>query len=202
MATQAPSSDESPSLTTSKRERKPNIRLGDLGESKPSKRSKSSRPRPRLSSPDPATENQTESPDSDSKKRSKRPRAKSSTNDSGPENQRENTDTQAMVRVSDNNREPSPVVDMRESGGADDLATEDNHLINQNVGASLVENGGVHGWLDRLGLARYRPLFDIHEVDEAVLPLLTLEDLRDMGISAVGSRRKLYCAIEELKKGL
>ncbi|KAJ1685577.1 hypothetical protein LUZ63_016967 [Rhynchospora breviuscula] len=201
MATEVPSSDDSP-LPVAKRERKPNIRLGDLGDSKPSKRSKPHRPRPRRSSPDPATtENQTESPDPDSK-RSKRPRAKPSTDNSGPENQRESSDTQARVRVSDNNREPSPVVDMRESGGADDLATEDNHLVNQNVGASLVENGGVHGWLDRLGLSRYRPLFDIHEVDEAVLPLLTLEDLRDMGISAVGSRRKLYCALEELKKGL
>ncbi|XP_078447169.1 uncharacterized protein LOC144716035 [Wolffia australiana] len=60
------------------------------------------------------------------------------------------------------------------------------------------EDGGVKGWLNGLGLGRYAPVFDIHEVDEEVLPLLTLEDLKDMGINAVGSRRKLFCAIQKL----
>lgn len=62
-------------------------------------------------------------------------------------------------------------------------------------------NGGVRSWLDRLGLGRYAPVFEIHEVDEEVLPLLTLEDLKDMGINAVGSRRKMYSAIQKLRKG-
>ncbi|OVA17391.1 Sterile alpha motif domain [Macleaya cordata] len=60
---------------------------------------------------------------------------------------------------------------------------------------------GVRMWLNGLGLGRYAPVFEIHEVDEEVLPLLTLEDLKDMGINAVGSRRKMYCAIEKLGKG-
>ncbi|OVA09646.1 Sterile alpha motif domain [Macleaya cordata] len=60
---------------------------------------------------------------------------------------------------------------------------------------------GVQIWLNGLGLERYAPVFEIHEVDEEVLPLLTLEDLRDMGINAVGTRRKLYCAIQKLAKG-
>ncbi|GAB4860366.1 hypothetical protein Ancab_035524 [Ancistrocladus abbreviatus] len=60
---------------------------------------------------------------------------------------------------------------------------------------------GVRIWLNGLGLGRYWPVFEIHEVDEEVLPLLTLEDLKDMGINAVGSRRKMFCAIQKLSKG-
>lgn len=59
---------------------------------------------------------------------------------------------------------------------------------------------GVRSWLIELGLSRYAPVFEIHEVDDEVLPLLTLEDLKDMGINAVGSRRKLYAAIQKLRK--
>lgn len=60
--------------------------------------------------------------------------------------------------------------------------------------------GGVRPWLEGIGLGRYAPVYEIHEVDDEVLPLLTLEDLKDMGINAVGSRRKMYCAIEKLRK--
>ncbi|XP_019154103.1 PREDICTED: uncharacterized protein LOC109150603 [Ipomoea nil] len=63
------------------------------------------------------------------------------------------------------------------------------------------ERNGVKVWLNQLGLGRYAPLFEIHEVDDEVLPMLTLEDLKDMGIKAVGSRRKMYCAIQKLNKG-
>ncbi|XWS51481.1 hypothetical protein CRYUN_Cryun12cG0180100 [Craigia yunnanensis] len=63
------------------------------------------------------------------------------------------------------------------------------------------EEDGVRIWLNSLGLGRYAPVFDIHEVDDEVLPLLTLEDLKDMGINAVGSRRKMFCAIQKLGKG-
>ncbi|KAJ8649060.1 hypothetical protein MRB53_002083 [Persea americana] len=80
-------------------------------------------------------------------------------------------------------------------------------------GTSLEQNGGrerrfqsshddgVRSWLNELGLGRYAQVFEIHEVDEEVLPLLTLEDLKDMGINAVGSRRKMYCSIQKLRKG-
>lgn len=60
---------------------------------------------------------------------------------------------------------------------------------------------GVRSWLIELGLSRYTPVFEIHEVDDVVLPMLTLEDLKDMGINAVGSRRKMYTAIQKLRKG-
>ncbi|KAJ0248887.1 Sterile alpha motif domain-containing protein [Hirschfeldia incana] len=57
---------------------------------------------------------------------------------------------------------------------------------------------GVKIWLQELGLGRYWPMFEIHEVNDEVLPLLTLDDLKDMGINAVGSRRKMFSAIQKL----
>ncbi|KAM7471560.1 hypothetical protein LguiA_009743 [Lonicera macranthoides] len=63
------------------------------------------------------------------------------------------------------------------------------------------DRNGVREWLNQLGLGRYAPVFEIHEVDDEVLPLLTLEDLKDMGINAVGSRRKMYSSIQKLGKG-
>ncbi|XP_061364815.1 uncharacterized protein LOC133308217 [Gastrolobium bilobum] len=63
------------------------------------------------------------------------------------------------------------------------------------------KNEGVRSWLVELGLSRYAPMFEIHEVDDELLPMLTLEDLKDMGINAVGSRRKMYTAIQKLRKG-
>ncbi|KAJ8772436.1 hypothetical protein K2173_027613 [Erythroxylum novogranatense] len=60
---------------------------------------------------------------------------------------------------------------------------------------------GVRIWLNSIGLGRYAPVFEIHEVDDEILPMLTLEDLKDMGINAVGSRRKMFCAIQKLSKG-
>ncbi|PIM99719.1 hypothetical protein CDL12_27779 [Handroanthus impetiginosus] len=62
-------------------------------------------------------------------------------------------------------------------------------------------NIGVKEWLIGLGLGRYAPVFEIHEVDDEVLPMLTLEDLKDMGINAVGSRRKMFSSILKLRKG-
>ncbi|MQL78030.1 hypothetical protein Taro_010447, partial [Colocasia esculenta] len=67
-------------------------------------------------------------------------------------------------------------------------------------GQCHLADGGVRAWLNGLGLGRYAPVFEIHEVDDEVLPLLTLEDLKDMGINAVGSRRKLYSAIQKLRR--
>ncbi|KAK7369617.1 hypothetical protein VNO80_11659 [Phaseolus coccineus] len=74
---------------------------------------------------------------------------------------------------------------------------------NNENGGGRVRGGedGVRVWLNGLGLGRYAPVFEVHEVDDEILPMLTLEDLKDMGISAVGSRRKMYTAIQKLGKG-
>ncbi|OMO58763.1 hypothetical protein CCACVL1_25367 [Corchorus capsularis] len=57
----------------------------------------------------------------------------------------------------------------------------------------------VRGWLEDLGFSRYAGIFEMHEVDEEALPLLTLDDLKEMGVFAVGHRRRLYTAIQQLR---
>ena len=59
----------------------------------------------------------------------------------------------------------------------------------------------VGGWLRSLGLDEYEAAFRENKIDAAVLPKLTAEDLRDLGVAAVGDRRKLLEAIECLRSG-
>jgi class 3 adenylate cyclase len=53
----------------------------------------------------------------------------------------------------------------------------------------------VGAWLRRLGLERYEATFRDNGVDETVLPSRTADDLKEMGVSGVGHRRKLLDAI-------
>ena len=53
-------------------------------------------------------------------------------------------------------------------------------------------------WLDRLGLGQYARAFADNGVDAAVLPRLTAQDLQEIGVRAVGHRRKLLDAIAAL----
>src|SRR5271168_396148 len=53
-------------------------------------------------------------------------------------------------------------------------------------------------WLRNLGLGQYEAAFRDNEIDGAVLPKLTLDDLKDLGVAVVGHRRKIMSAIEEL----
>jgi class 3 adenylate cyclase len=53
-------------------------------------------------------------------------------------------------------------------------------------------------WLAQLGLSEYAQAFAENHVDYELLPRLTAEDLRDIGISSVGHRRKLLDAIAHL----
>ncbi|MCC8977559.1 adenylate/guanylate cyclase domain-containing protein [Bradyrhizobium acaciae] len=57
----------------------------------------------------------------------------------------------------------------------------------------------VGGWLRRLGLERYETAFREHEVSGEVLPSLTQEDLKEIGVGPVGHRRILLEAISALK---
>ncbi|EXB89107.1 Protein bicaudal C-1-B-like protein [Morus notabilis] len=59
----------------------------------------------------------------------------------------------------------------------------------------------VRTWLEEMGFGKYADAFEMHEVDEEALLLLTLEDLKEMGVFAVGPRRKLYNAIQQLRGG-
>ncbi|MFY9969771.1 MAG: adenylate/guanylate cyclase domain-containing protein [Roseiarcus sp.] len=53
-------------------------------------------------------------------------------------------------------------------------------------------------WLRSLGLAQYEAAFRDNEIDGDVLPKLTVEDLKDLGVAVVGHRRKIMSAIETL----
>jgi class 3 adenylate cyclase len=57
----------------------------------------------------------------------------------------------------------------------------------------------VGGWLRRLGLQQYEPAFRENKIDESVLPRLTAEDLKELGVAFVGDRRKLLDAIAALR---
>ena len=57
----------------------------------------------------------------------------------------------------------------------------------------------VAAWLRSLRLEQYEQAFRDNAVDAAVLPELTVEDLRDLGVSLVGHRRKLLAAIAVLR---
>src|ERR1700757_211361 len=54
-------------------------------------------------------------------------------------------------------------------------------------------------WLRSLGLGKYEAAFRENEIDETILPKLTAEDLKDLGVSIVGHRRKLLEAIAALR---
>src|SRR5579863_5213138 len=53
----------------------------------------------------------------------------------------------------------------------------------------------VRGWLRSLGLERYEGAFRENEIDETVLPSLTEEHLKQLGVTALGHRLKLLDAI-------
>jgi len=46
---------------------------------------------------------------------------------------------------------------------------------------------------------RYEAAFRENEIDDTVLPNLTAEELKDLGVSVVGHRRKLLDAIAALR---
>ncbi len=56
----------------------------------------------------------------------------------------------------------------------------------------------IGSWLRTLGLEQYEAAFRDNDVDAALLPSLTADDLRDLGVGSVGHRRRLLSAIAEL----
>ncbi|CAK9317573.1 unnamed protein product [Citrullus colocynthis] len=55
-------------------------------------------------------------------------------------------------------------------------------------------------WLHDLGLSKYEDIFVREEIDWDTLQWLTDEDLNNMGITALGPRRKITHALSELRK--
>ncbi len=57
----------------------------------------------------------------------------------------------------------------------------------------------IGAWLKNLGLGQYEVPFSDNAIDGDVLPSLTAEDLKEIGVAAVGHRRKLLDAIAALR---
>ena len=84
-----------------------------------------------------------------------------------------------------------------------DLASLPPPAYNLTTGLPATEYGesdaqAVTQWLTQRGLGKFAPVFHLHEVDMVSLPNLTLEDLRDMKIYTIGSRRRILMAIDEM----
>jgi len=56
----------------------------------------------------------------------------------------------------------------------------------------------IASWLRQMGLEQYESVFRAHAIEGSVLPSLTAEDLKDLGVELVGHRRKLLDAIAAL----
>jgi class 3 adenylate cyclase/predicted ATPase len=57
----------------------------------------------------------------------------------------------------------------------------------------------IAAWLHDLGLQQYERAFHDNAIDESLLPELTAEDLKDLGVTLVGHRRRLLAAIAALR---
>jgi hypothetical protein len=55
------------------------------------------------------------------------------------------------------------------------------------------------GWLRSLGLERYEAAFREHELDETVLPSLSHDTLKGLGVTAIRDRLKLLDVIAALR---
>jgi len=54
-------------------------------------------------------------------------------------------------------------------------------------------------WLPSLGLGKYEVAFRENDIDETVLPGLTQENLKELGVTSLGHRLKLLDAIAALR---
>jgi class 3 adenylate cyclase/predicted ATPase len=59
----------------------------------------------------------------------------------------------------------------------------------------------IAAWLRGLGLERYEQAFRENEIDLRVLPELTADDLKELGVAAIGHRRLLLKAIADFAAG-
>jgi class 3 adenylate cyclase len=65
------------------------------------------------------------------------------------------------------------------------------------VGAIIMD---IVVWLRSLGLGKYEAIFRDNDIDETVLPSLTHENLKELGVASFGQRVKLLDAIAALRR--
>src|SRR6516225_384128 len=58
--------------------------------------------------------------------------------------------------------------------------------------------GDIRAWLAELGLAKYAEVFSSNAIDLDVVRELTEADLKDLGVEAMGDRKRLLRAIASL----
>jgi hypothetical protein len=59
----------------------------------------------------------------------------------------------------------------------------------------------VSAWLRGQGVGQYEAAFRDNAVDDGVLPSPTSDDLKEIGVSAIGHRRRMLDAIAALRGG-
>jgi class 3 adenylate cyclase len=70
------------------------------------------------------------------------------------------------------------------------------------VGSAGTTMMDIADWLQGLGLERYEQTFRDNEIDERVLLKLTADDLKELGVNALGHRRLLLDATAALATGV
>ncbi|KAK4757876.1 hypothetical protein SAY87_019177 [Trapa incisa] len=100
----------------------------------------------------------------------------------------------------DHEEEQTEVAPIQKSETLGNTWIENDGAVRLNLG-QVVDVNPVLGWLCSLGLERYEEFFTREEIDWDSLQWLTEEDLCNMGISALGPRKKIMHAVKLLKKG-
>src|SRR5260370_20400111 len=70
----------------------------------------------------------------------------------------------------------------------------------RSFGRQWVRQMDIAAWLSELGLERYSAAFLQNDITADVLPHLSADDLKELGVVSVGHRRQLLAAIGELAK--
>jgi class 3 adenylate cyclase len=60
-------------------------------------------------------------------------------------------------------------------------------------------SSGIEQWLRNLGLAQYAAAFAANDIDFDVIAQLSDADLKELGVSSLGHRKRLLVAIDELR---
>src|SRR6201993_1458012 len=95
-----------------------------------------------------------------------------------------------------NRPRPPPLTHRGHGATLDRLSRLRDHAARGEPGVPLMDVGG---WLRRLGLEQYEAAFRENKIDDTILPSLTTEDLKELGVGSVGHRRKLLDAIADLR---
>ena len=59
------------------------------------------------------------------------------------------------------------------------------------------DNPDIRTWLEKRDLGEFAPVFEQHKIDFEILGDLTFDDIKEMGIDALGPRRKIFREITQ-----